>query len=282
MGVGVMVAMIGFISSILMAASDSSVLAQAAWTFGVATAALGTIKTGIAFILWGIVRRVWMRAESLRYVLPKLIPDVADRKRPAGPISTPYGDAVITDDVPEPLLIHNMATKLWLPMLAMGAMFLVLGLILSFVEAGAIDDTDSYNTWRALVPGIEFFGEALLLGGISFLLGSILASLRQGGGEVQASLGASVKTLKMPMTAKLFIGLMIMGMMISVVQLVFYLFVATESDTATISAWLAWLGPLREAGLGILLAGIVLALATIATVLDFQSARITELIKEGR
>jgi hypothetical protein len=189
---------------------------------------------------------------------------------------------VITDDVPEPLPIHKMATRLWLPMLAMGAMLVMIGLILSFVEAGSVDDTESYNTWRALVPGLEFFGEALLLAGISFLLGTILASLRQGGGEVQKSVGASVKTLKMPMTAKLFIGLMVMGMMISMVQLVFYIFVATESDAATINAWLAWLGPLREAGLGILLAGIVLALATIANVLGFQSSRITELIKEGR
>ena len=57
--VGLGVAMLAFISSIIQVdrnASDASMLALAAWTFGLATAALGTIKSGIALILWGIVR----------------------------------------------------------------------------------------------------------------------------------------------------------------------------------------------------------------------------------
>jgi hypothetical protein len=43
-----------------------------------------------------------------------------------------------------------------------------------------------------------------------------------------------------------------------------------------------WLGPLREFGLGLLLAGIVLALATIARALDFQTARIVQIITRGQ
>ena len=86
----------------------------------------------------------------------------------------------------------------------------------------------------------------------------------------------------MPVTAKLFVVLMVMGMMVEMIQLGFYIYVSTLSDEATISAYHAWLGPLREAGLGLLLSGIVLALGTIGTVLGFQFDRTKELITTGR
>ena len=286
---GLMIAMVAFISSIIQAASDSSastIAAQAAWTFGIATAALGTIKTGIASILWGIVRRIWFRVESIKASLPDLMPE--DRNAGEiveGPVGTPYGAARITKAAPAPLPIHRMAVKLWAPMLVMGAMLVVLGLAFSFIEATAAGSADQsgFQTFRALAPGVEFFGEALLLAGISFLLGTILASLRQGGGEVQESVGAGVKTLLMPATAKLFIALMVMGMMVSMLQVVLYIYVATldAEKLQTINAWHAWLGPLREAGLGLLLSGIVLALVAIGTVLGFQFHRIRELITDG-
>ena len=201
--------MIDFISSIVQAASNgstSSIAAQAAWTFGLATAALGVVKTGIASVLLGIVRRIWLRVESIKFSIPKLM--ASDAKHDdiqEGPIATPYGPAIVTKTPPPLLPIHRMALKLWAPMLVMGGMLVVIGLVLCFVEAGAASsgNDSSYDTLRALVPGIEFFGEALLLAGISFILGRILASLRQGGGEVQESVGAGVKTLKMPTTAKM-------------------------------------------------------------------------------
>jgi hypothetical protein len=56
--------------------------------------------------------------------------------------------------------------------------------------------------------------------------------------------------------------------------------VATGVDDPT--AWFAWLGPVREVGLGLILAGIVLALYTIGTVLGFQFERLGQIIKEGR
>ena len=166
----------------------------------------------------------------------------------------------------------------------MGAMGVGVGLVLSFFEADAANtgDTSTFQTLRALVPGIEFLGEGLLLAGISFLLGNILGALRQGGGEVQESVGAGVKTLNMPLTAQLFVDLMALGMMIEMVQFGFYVYVATLDNVATIDAYLTWLGPLREAGLGILLAGIVLALGTIGNVLGFQFHRTRELITTGR
>ena len=73
--VGLGVAMVAFIISIVQAGRDATdIAAQAAWTFGVATAALGIVKSGIALILWGIVRRLWIRIQSVRETLPKLLP----------------------------------------------------------------------------------------------------------------------------------------------------------------------------------------------------------------
>ncbi len=64
----------------------------------------------------------------------------------------------------------------------------------------------------------------------------------------------------------------------SVVQFIGYVTVAGSSDPA--SAF-AWLGPLREFGLGLILAGIALALVTIGNVLAFQFFRIQQLIRTG-
>ncbi len=285
---GVAVAMVAFISSLVQAGSDATateIATQAAWTFGVATAALGLLKSGIALILWGIVRKIWVRVESLKEALPKLVPQKTEPTEVReGPITTPYGRGRITRGVPPSLLIHRIAYVLWAPMLVMGAMGVGVGLVLSFFEASAANtgDTSTFQTLHALVPGIQFLGEGLLLSGIAFLLGSILGSLRQGGSEVQESLGAGVKALSMPLSAKLFVGLMMVGMMIEMVQFGLYVYVSTLDNVATINAYHAWLGPLREAGLGILLSSIVLALGTIGNILGFQFYRIRELITTGR
>ena len=162
-------------------------------------------------------------------------------------------------------------------MLAMGAMFVLAGLVMSILQVGEEDAAD-FLTFSAWVQGTQFLGEAFLLAGISFLLGSILAALRGGGGEVQESLGITVKTLKMPLSAKLFILTMMMGVMVAMAQFVLYVVVAYDDDPA---AWFAWLGPLRELSLGLLLLGIVLALYTIGTVLNFQFARIREIVTTG-
>ena len=121
----------------------------------------------------------------------------------------------------------------------------------------------------------------MLLGGIAFLLGSILAALRAGGGRVQESLGLTVKTLKMPTSAKAFVGLMMVGVMLGIAQFALYVFVATDASNNP-GAWFAWLGPLRELSLGLILASIVLALYTIGTALSFQFGRIKEIVATGR
>lgn len=289
-GAGLMVAMAAFIGSLVTAAlvadgdNQRSVLANSAWTFGVSTAALATLKIGIALVLLGILRRLWTRVESVKAGLAKLVPSTPGKAEiERSRIATPYGIATHTPKAPRPLGIHRMAYAMWAPMLIMGVMVTAAGLVLSIAEAANASDTADYLTLGALAQGTEFLGEALILSGISFVLGSILGSLRQGGSEVQESVGAGVKTLAMPALAKGFLGLMMIGLMLGMVQFALYVYVATLSNEATITAFFAWLGPLREVSLGLILSGIVLALATIGTkVLPFQFWRIQELIRNGR
>lgn len=287
--VGLALAMIAFISSLTLAAAVSAdvplarVAAQDAWTFGLATAALGALKAGIALILWGIVRRLWIRVESVKTALPDLIPESREPLTlMETTIDTPYGPATVSRYAHGPLFIHRVAFALWAPMLVMGAMLLGLGLVIGFAAAGNAANPAAFLRLRTLEPGVMFLGEGLLLSGIAFLLGSILGSIRTGGGEVQESLGVAVKTLKMPFTAKVFVALMALGMMVEMAQVVLYVIASGIADEKTLTVWLTWLGPLREAGLGLLLTSIVLALASIAKALSFQFARITELVAGGR
>ena len=277
--VGIMLAMVTLIANIV-AAGDvgegASTRETLAWSFGLTTAAFGTIKFGIATILMGVLLRAWMRVESMKVALPQLRGS-GGKAAAYGDIDTPQGKATVSQSAPPPLLIHRIALKAWAPMLAMGVMFVVAGVVLSILQVG-VDETDDFLTFGAWVQGTQFLGDGMLLAGISFLLGSILAALRGGGGEVQESLGVAVKTLKMPNSAKLFIGVMMMGVMVSMAQFVLYIFAAYADEPA---AWFAWLGPLRELGLGLLLLGIVMALYTIGTVLSFQFARIREIVTTG-
>ena len=290
---GIMIAMIALVGAIVRASliaddgsGDTTVLSLTAWTFGVATAGIGTVKLGIALILWGVVRQLWIRVESTKVGLAKLVPDAEGKGDVASASAdNPYMKVSVTEKPVPPYALHRMAYAMWLPMLLMGAMVVLAGLVFSIIEAvaGADGDTADFLTFSALAQGTEFLGEAFLLAGISFLLGSILGSLRQGGGEVQESLGVAVKTPIMPATGKLFVALMAMGLMLAMLQFVLYLIVAGIDDPDSIRAWFAWLGPLREAALGIMLSGIVLALATIGTkVLPFQFWRIQEMIRTGK
>jgi hypothetical protein len=252
-----------------------------AWSFGVATTGFALLKIGIATILAGILTQLWRRVDATKQVLPSLAPTVA-ADGPVGVVETPYGRATVDARAPAPLLIHRMARAMWAPMLAMGAMGVLAGLVLSLVQADSVGGSELVRQLSALVPGLQFLGEALLLSGISFLLGTILFALRSGGGEVQESIGTRVTTLIKPTTAKVFVGLMALGLMISIGQFVGYAVTAGETDPVTFASRLAWLGPLREAGLGFLLAGIVMALATIARVLGFQFWRLRSIVLDAR
>lgn len=256
-----------------------------AWSFGLTTAGFGVLKLGIAVVLMGIVVRLWMRVDGVKSALSRLLPRDSYPADPAvGPVSTEYGPAVVTEDAPEPLLVHRMSKVMWAPMLAMGLMLVLAGLVVSFVQSGnVVGEPALARDQGAWVQGLQFLGEGFLLSGISFLLGTILYGLRSGGGEVQESLGLRVKTLKMPATAKAFLALMMVGLMIAIAQFVLYVMVAaTVTDPVTFAAWAAWLGPARELALGLLLSAIVLALATIGTVLAFQFSRVQEIVRYAR
>lgn len=250
-----------------------------AWTFATTITGFGLAKVGIGVTLVGIILRLWHRANAVAATLPVLGRSAsAAPAEPLGDLTTAQGQAVVTDEPPKPLSIHRMASVLWLPMLVMGAMALMIGLILGVVTADAQAGSEVFRRLSAWTQGTLFLGEGLLLSGISFLLGTILAGLRRAGGEIQSSLGVRVRTLKMPGSAKAFIALMATGMMMAIAQFVFYIIAASRAaDAAAFASWSAWLGPFRETALGVLLAGIVLALFTISKVLAFQFDRVTQL-----
>ena len=122
----------------------------------------------------------------------------------------------------------------------------------------------------------------MILGGVTFLLATILGALRTRGGRVQEALGVPVKNIKAPMTPKVFPMLMMMGMMVLVIAIfaanISYGYwnhsIATKLNPAiegsqllgslsSINTVNAWLAPFKFVGMAFLLTGIGLALATI-------------------
>lgn len=262
--------------------AENSYAETLAWTFGLSIFSFGVVKIAIAVILMGIIVRLWFRVDSIKTALSALhgysdTPTVTE-----GDIETAWGPATVTASPPKLLPIHKMARLMWRPMLAMGAMALTTGLVSSVIWADQTPGTEAFRQAAAFTQGVEFLGETLLLSGIAFLLGTILAGLREGGGEVQSSLGLPVTTLKMPVTAKAFVALMMMGFMAGIAQFVLYLGqLSNADDPASFASWMNWLGPFRELALGLILAGIVLALVTIGNVLGFQFDRVKSIIRTG-
>jgi len=278
--VGLMLAAVTLIANIAAANSDTDNGTTAAWSFGLTVLGFGTLKLAIGLVLVGILVRLWFRVTAVKEACANLKPD-AGAPEPRGTIQTEFGECTETAEAPGPLPIHRMARTMWFPMLAMGYMLVVVGFVLSLVWSGKVED-GTQQAAQAWTQGVQFLGEGMLLAGISFLLGSILAALREGGGTLQQSLGLAVRTLKMPKTAKLFVGFMVAGLMVSMVQFVLYIAAASITNPQSFAAWSAWLGPFREFGLGLLLAGIVLALVTIGNVLAFQFSRVREIITTGK
>ena len=152
----------------------------------------------------------------------------------------------------------------------------------------------------AWVPGFKFLGLGFMLGGITFLLATILGNLRVAGGKVQRALGVDQIIIKKPMSGTLFPMLMMMGMMVLLATFAIGIWLATQShdywnnsiatvlnpaaagsdtlrDLGVIKSTAAWLTPLKFVGMALLFSGIALALVTIVSVLRFQAARLAEL-----
>ena len=126
-------------------ATADQVGALGAWSFGLATAAFGTVKLAIGLVLLGIVRHIWMRVESVKAALPKLMRAGNESSSASGSIEATFGSVGATATAPRPPLIHRLAALMWAPMLAMGVMLVYAGLLLSFAVAGNVGTAELFN-----------------------------------------------------------------------------------------------------------------------------------------
>ncbi len=102
-----------------------------------------------------------------------------------------------------------MASSMWIPFLAMGFMIVVAAFVVGLANSGIAADyfTASKEAREAAVrgsdlatdrafiestkvwlPAFKFLGLGMILGGVTFLLATILVALRVGGGRVQEAL----------------------------------------------------------------------------------------------
>lgn len=182
-------------------------------------------------------------------------------------------------------LPQRMGRALWGPMLAMALMAFPVAFILGAVRANEIATGGSATTIEALRQagaGFMFLGFASVFGAISFAIAKILGEFRRGGGEVQEAAGGEVQTLKMPVTARVFIAGMMMAMMVILGAVIAHWaisgsvasgsFALVDSEQAFV-----WLEGVRRLGVAVYLVAITFGLGTIITVLRFQSRRVREL-----
>ena len=283
--IGMVVAGLGIhAASLVGTAGEEETLGQVlAIAFGLNTTALVMLKSAIAIILVGILVRIWLRVESVKAALPALKADGEVGTVKTGDVDTEFGPATVSAKVPARMQIHKMANTMWGPMLLMGVMSVFAGLVVSLVWAANVG-TDAGLDARAWTQGLQFLGEGLVLSSTSFLLASILSGFREGGGEVQEALGLPVMTLKMPSTAKAFIVLMAMSMMILIAAVIAHVVVGVQINAENLSLvdaeqWDLWLEAARRFAVQLYLFTIALGLGTIIYVIRFQSIRIREVAK---
>jgi len=158
------------------------------------------------------------------------------------------------------------------------------GFILAIVRASMIstgDDPLQIAAFGQYIPAAMFFGFAAVFAAISFAIAKILGEFRVGGGSVQEAVGGDVRTLRMPGTAKAFIGLMAMAMMILLAAVVLHVIAgvsiaAGDWSAVTAEQWTIWLEAARRFGVVLYLFSITLGLVTIAKVIRFQTFRIRQ------
>ncbi len=175
---------------------------------------------------------------------------------------------------------------LWAPAFAMSLIGFIAGMTIAIVKAVAIADGDAVLAASLNNYGIAamFFGFTMVFTGISFAIARILGEFRVGGGRTQEAAGSDVKTLKMPATAKAFIGLMAMAMMILMAAVIAHVVVGFQINAGDLSLvdaeqWDLWLEAARRFAVQLYLFAIALGLGTIIYVIRFQSIRIREIAR---
>ena len=190
-----------------------------------------------------------------------------------------------TAKAPDKILPQKAGTKLWKPMFIMALMAFAIGMVLAIVRSNLISSGDDPLQIAALgqyIPAAMFLGFASVFAAISFAIAKILGEFRIGGGSVQEAVGGEVETLKMPGTAKAFIVLMAMGMMIILAAVVFHVVAGVNIGGGNWSAvqaeqWTIWLEAARRFGTILYLFAIMLGLVTIAKVIRYQTFRIRQI-----
>lgn len=180
---------------------------------------------------------------------------------------------------------QKMGRRLWAPMWVMAIMAFPAAFIIGAVRANEIATGGAEATISALhhvQAGVMFIGFAAVFAAISFAIARILGAFRKGGGEVQETVGADVVTLKMPVTARIFmVGMMMAMLAIVVASIIHFVWAAAVSGgTASLveseEAFIA-LEAVRRIGVAVYLVSITFGLATITKVLRFQAIRVREL-----
>jgi hypothetical protein len=187
--------------------------------------------------------------------------------------------------------IQQVARLAVLPAFAMGVMAIAAGLAIAIVRGAHIHDQTysaaNLETLKQISQGVIFGGLAFVLAGISFAIARILGAFRKGGGDVQEAAGRAVQVLKRPVTAWVFLGVMMMAMMTVLAAAALHVIWGTDVNGTLASLnlsekrYTALLG-VERLGVGMYLTAIAFGLASIVHVLRFQARRIRELPAEER
>lgn len=203
-------------------------------------------------------------------------------------IPEPRGDGFTVDGSDRSLgtnLPQRMGERLWAPMLVMSLLAFAAAMILGVVRADVVATTPENAVRLAqlqhVTAAVMFIGFTTVLSAIAFAIARILGTFRDGGGRLQQMTTGHVQTLRMPVSAKAMIALMMLGMMAILGAVAGHIVVAAQTTTAAdlLAAEQAFviLEAIRRVGVSLHLVAIAFGLATIIEVLRFQAVRIGEL-----
>jgi hypothetical protein len=185
-------------------------------------------------------------------------------------------------------LPQKLGSALWAPFAGMALLGFGAAIALTVVRAGVVaaspDDVVRLLQLQHLTTAAMFAGFTSAFSAIAFAIARILGVLRADGGRLQADVGSTVLTLRMPGSAKLMLVTMTMGMMAITGAVIVHVALALGTSGATdlmaAHRSLVALEGVRRVGVALHLVAIVLGLATIRRVITFQTMRLRELAVE--